>query len=487
MINEVRTRYAPSPTGYMHIGNLRSAIFEYLAARSKGGKFILRIEDTDQARLVEGATEVIYKTLETIGIVHDEGPDVGGAYGPYVQSERKDLYLPYALELVEKGHAYHCFCKKERLDSLREEAMSGGKQFKYDRHCLALDKNEVQERIESGEEYVIRQLVPETGTTTYHDEVFGDLVFDNSTLEDQILIKSDGFPTYNFANVIDDHTMNITHILRGSEYLSSTPKFVHLYKAFGWDIPVFVHLPLVVKSDGSKISKRNGDAMFSDMIDQGYLPAAILNYTVLLGWSPGDEREFFTMAELEEAFDIKGISKSPSTLDYDKLKWMNGEYIRRMEIDEFTALATPWITKGIGDADLDYRKIAMMIQKRTDLLGDIPGEIDFLTGIDTIDPELYNHTKMKCDPDAALELLPVALAALEGLDDWGHDPIYGILSEKAAELEIKNGRIMWPVRVALTARPVTPGGAIEIAEILGKEETLKRIKSAISQLEAANG
>ncbi|HPJ21901.1 MAG TPA: glutamate--tRNA ligase, partial [Clostridia bacterium] len=310
MINEVRTRYAPSPTGYMHIGNLRSAIFEYLAARSKGGKFILRIEDTDQARLVEGATEVIYKTLETIGIVHDEGPDVGGAYGPYVQSERKDLYLPYALELVEKGHAYHCFCKKERLDSLREEAMSEGKQFKYDRHCLALDKNEVQERIESGEEYVIRQLVPETGTTTYHDEVFGDLVFDNSTLEDQILIKSDGFPTYNFANVIDDHTMNITHILRGSEYLSSTPKFVHLYKAFGWDIPVFVHLPLVVKSDGSKISKRNGDAMFSDMIDQGYLPAAILNYTVLLGWSPGDEREFFTMAELEEAFDIKGISKS---------------------------------------------------------------------------------------------------------------------------------------------------------------------------------
>ncbi|MBN1624656.1 MAG: glutamate--tRNA ligase [Clostridia bacterium] len=487
MLKEVRTRYAPSPTGYMHIGNLRSAIFEYLAARAKGGKFILRIEDTDQARLVEGAVDVIYNTLAAIGITHDEGPDVGGDYGPYVQSERKHLYLPYALELVEKGHAYHCFCKKDRLDALREEAQSAGKQFKYDRHCLNLSSEEVQEKLASGNEFVIRQLMPDTGTTTYYDEVFGNLTFDNSTLEDQILIKSDGFPTYNFANVIDDHTMNITHILRGSEYLSSTPKFVHLYNAFGWDIPTFVHLPLVVKSDGSKISKRNGDAMFQDMIDAGYLPEAILNYTVLLGWSPGDEREFFTLQELEQVFDIKGISKSPSTLDYNKLKWMNGEYIRKLDLEGFTRIAAPWIKDGIGNLELDYGKIAAMIQKRTNLLGDIPDSVSFLKEINSIDPELYNHKKMQCDPLAALDLLPEAYKTLEAITEWEHNAIYDTLSAKALELGIKNGKIMWPVRVALTSRPVTPGGAIEIAEILGKKETLDRINIAIKQLEELNG
>ncbi len=487
MLNEVRTRYAPSPTGYMHIGNLRSAIFEYLAAKAKGGKFILRIEDTDQARLVEGAVEVIYNTLAAIGIIHDEGPDVGGEYGPYVQSERKHLYLPYAMELIDKGYAYYCFCSKERLDGLREKAHADGRQFKYDRHCLGLSKEEIQSKLDAGEEFVIRQLVPETGSTTYHDEVFGDMTFENSTLEDQILIKSDGFPTYNFANVIDDHTMNITHILRGSEYLTSTPKFVHLYNAFGWEIPVFVHLPLVIKSDGSKISKRNGDAMFQDMIDAGYLPEAILNYTVLLGWSPGDEREFFTMSELEEVFDIKGISKSPSTLDYDKLKWMNGEYIRKMSIEDFTEVAAPWIRKGIGNIDLDLSRIALMIQKRTDLLGDIPDAVSFLKKIEPIDPELYNHKKMKCDASVAGELLREAYKALEGITDWEHNAIYDTLAAKAVELEVKNGKIMWPVRVALTARPVTPGGAIEIAEILGKKETLERIIKAIKQLEESNG
>jgi glutamyl-tRNA synthetase len=487
MFKEVRTRYAPSPTGYMHIGNLRSAIFEYLAAKAKGGKFILRIEDTDQARLVEGAVDVIYNTLAAIGITHDEGPDVGGEYGPYVQSERKHLYLPYARELVEKGHAYYCFCKKDRLDVLREEAQILGKQFKYDRHCLYLTADEIQEKLDTGEEYVIRQLMPDSGTTTYHDEVFGNLTFDNSTLEDQILIKSDGFPTYNFANVIDDHTMNITHILRGSEYLSSTPKFVHLYNAFGWAIPVFVHLPLVVKPDGSKISKRNGDAMFQDMIDEGYLPEAILNYTVLLGWSPGDEREFFTLKELEQVFDTKGISKSPSTLDYDKLKWMNGEYIRKLDIEDFTRIAAPWIKKGIGELKLDLTKISAMIQKRTDLLGDIPDSVSFLKEIDSIDLELYNHKKMQCDPSAALILLPEAYQALESIIEWEHNAIYETLAAKALELGIKNGKIMWPVRVALTARPVTPGGAIEIAEILGKEKTLERISIAINQLEEFNG
>jgi len=483
MVKEVRTRYAPSPTGYMHIGNLRSAIFEYLAAKSKGGKFILRIEDTDRSRLVEGAVGIIYDTLSSIGIKHDEGPDVGGDFGPYVQSERKDLYLPYAEQLIDSGHAYRCFCSKERLDMLREEASREGRQYKYDRHCLHLSPAEIESHLSNDDDYVIRQKMPDSGTTRYHDEVFGDLSFDNSTLEDQILIKSDGYPTYNFANVIDDHTMNITHILRGSEYLSSTPKFVHLYNAFGWETPVFVHLPLVVKPDGSKISKRNGDAMYQDMITEGYLPQAILNYTVLLGWSPGDEREFFTMKELEEAFDVRGISKSPSTLDYAKLKWMNGEYIRKMTVEEFSDAAEEWIRRAIGSADLDTGKIAAMIQKRTEVLGDIPGSIDFLTGIGKIDPSLYHHKKMKCDAEAASELLPFAYKALMQLSEWEHHAIYECLASSAKELEVKNGKIMWPVRVALTGKPVTPGGAIEIAEILGKAETLYRIEAALGQLE----
>ncbi len=484
MTKEVRTRYAPSPTGYMHIGNLRSAIYEYLVAKINGGKFILRIEDTDQARKVEGAVEVIYNTLKTIGILHDEGPDVGGQYGPYVQSERKEMYLPYAQQLIESGDAYYCFCSKRRLDSLRRDADENHVQYKYDRHCLHLSGAEIQDNLDSGMNYVIRQKSPDKGSTTYHDEVYGDITFGNEGLEDQILIKSDGFPTYNFANVIDDHTMNITHVVRGSEYLSSTPKFVHLYRAFGWEVPVFVHLPLVVKSDGSKISKRNGDAMFDDMIKAGYLPDAILNYTAMLGWSPGDEREFFTLKELETDFTVEGISKSPSTLDYDKLKWVNGEYIRRMTLGEFTETAEEWIKKAIGSKNLNIKKIAAMLQNRTEILSDIPSSIDFLVKVDDINPELYFHKKMKSDTESAKALLPLVRTTLSVLSDWGHDVIYNALVETARQNEVKNGKVMWPLRVALTGKPVTPGGAIEIADILGKEITLQRIDAAIEQLEA---
>jgi len=483
MTNEVRTRFAPSPTGYMHIGNLRTAIFEYLVAKINGGKFILRIEDTDQARQVEGAVEVIYSTLNTIGMHHDEGPDVGGDYGPYVQSERKDSYLPYAQQLVESGDAYYCFCSKRRLNALHKTADENNEQYKYDRHCMRLSESEIQDKLDSDSDFVIRQKAPYKGRTTYHDEVYGNITFENSSLEDQILIKSDGFPTYNFANVIDDHTMNISHVVRGSEYLSSTPKFVNLYKAFDWDVPVFVHLPLIVKQDGSKISKRNGDAMFGDLIKDGYLPEAVLNYIVMLGWSPGDDREFFTLKELESEFTVKGISKSPSTLDYDKLKWVNGEYIRKMTLGEFTEVASDWIKKGINDIELDIEKIAGMLQKRTEILSDIPSSIDFLSKVDVIDPELYFHKKMKSDAASAKTLLPLVKTTLSSLDSWGHDAIYNSLADTAEENEVKNGKVMWPLRVALTGKPVTPGGAIDIADILGKEETLKRIDAAILQLE----
>lgn len=485
MTKEVRTRYAPSPTGYMHIGNLRSAIYEYLAAKIYGGKFILRIEDTDQRRYMEGAVDVIYETLAKVGIQHDEGPDIGGDYGPYVQSERLHIYEPYAKQLIESGHAYYCFCDKERLDTLRKDAEEKSIQYMYDRKCLQLSQTEIKEKLNSGASYVIRQKAPDSGETTYQDVVYGDITFDNETLEDQILIKSDGYPTYNFANVIDDHLMKITHVVRGSEYLSSTPKFVNLYEAFNWDIPIFVHLPLVVKADGTKISKRHGDAMFSDMIDLGYLPEAILNYTVLLGWSPGDEREFFTLEELETEFTLTGISKSPSTMDYAKLRWMNGEYLRKMTPDQFTDTVKPWVLKALPhlNDNKTINKIASMIQKRTDVLGEVPASLDFLAKINTIDPDLYYHKRMKSEKDSAAEILPVALEAIENLEDWNHDGIYGCLSETAKLLQVKNGKLMWPVRIALTGKAVTPGGAIEIADILGKEETIKRIKSAIRQLE----
>ncbi|HOD93565.1 MAG TPA: glutamate--tRNA ligase [Clostridia bacterium] len=483
--NEVRTRYAPSPTGFVHIGNLRSALYEYLVAKANKGKFILRIEDTDQKRYVEGAVNIIYETLKIVGIKHDEGPDIGGDYGPYMQSERKDIYLPYAKKLIENKKAYYCFCSEKRLEDLRLEAEEKKIQFKYDRHCLNLSADEIQKRLDAKEPFVIRQLMPDKGTTTYNDAVYGDITFDNDVLEDQILIKSDGFPTYNFANVIDDHLMKISHVVRGSEYITSTPKYVRLYEAFGWEPPIFVHLPLVVKQGGGKISKRSGDAYFSDLIDAGYLPEAIVNFIVLLGWSSGTEQEFFTLSELEKIFDIKGISKSPSTYDTDKLRWMNGEYIRKKTLEEFTEIASSWIDKAFVNK-LDKMKICSMIQKRVEVLNEIPDMISFLQNPVPIDVLLYDNKKSKCTIQEAKKILPIIKNKILDMDIFDHDTIYEMFTCTAEELGVKNGLVMWPVRIALSGMLVTPGGAVEIADILGKQETLKRINGAITQLENEN-
>lgn len=479
----VRTRYAPSPTGYIHIGNLRSALYEYLIARVNGGQFVLRIEDTDQERIVEGAVDVIYRTLKMCGIQHDEGPDIGGPYTPYVQSERKDTYLPYAEELIEKGHAYYCFCTKERLDKLRIECENEGRAFRYDRRCVGLSEDEVKSRIQAGEPYVIRQKMPDEGTTTFHDSVYGDITVDNKDLEDQILIKSDGYPTYNFANVIDDHLMNITHVVRGSEYLSSTPKYNLLYEAFGWEIPTYVHLPLIVKPDGSKISKRKGDATFEDLINDGYLVKAIVNYLALLGWSPDSNREIFSLAELEKLFSVNRISKSPSVFDMAKLRWFNAEYIRAMTPEAFHEIALPWIKKGLT-ADLPTLPIARMIQRRTEVLSEIPEKIGFLNDLEDYDLNIYIHKKMKTDLKISLDSLIAAVPVLESLTDWSEDSLHEALINLVSELGIKNGQLLWPVRTALSGWEVTPGGAIEIAAVLGKAETLRRIQIGIDRLKS---
>ncbi|NLG88200.1 MAG: glutamate--tRNA ligase [Clostridiaceae bacterium] len=480
----VRTRYAPSPTGYIHIGNLRSALYEYLIARVHGGQFVLRIEDTDQERLVEGAVDVIYRTLKICGIKHDEGPDISGPYAPYVQSERKDIYLPYAKELIKKGHAYYCFCSKERLEKLRMECEAEGRTFRYDRHCLGLSEEEVKSRIEAGEPYVIRQKMPDEGTTTFHDAVYGDITVDNKDLEDQILIKSDGYPTYNFANVIDDHLMNITHVVRGSEYLSSTPKYCLLYEAFGWEVPTYVHLPLIVKPDGSKISKRKGDATFEDLINDGYLAEAIVNYLALLGWSPDSNREIFSLAELEKIFSIDRISKSPSVFDMAKLRWFNGEYIRAMTPEAFHEIALPWIKKGLT-VDLPTFPIARMIQNRTEVLSEIPQNIKFLNELEDYDLNIYVHKKMKTDLKISLDSLTAAVPVLEALTDWSEESLHEALLNLVAKLGIKNGQLLWPVRTALSGWEVTPGGAIEIAAVLGKDETLRRIRIGIDRLKSS--
>jgi glutamyl-tRNA synthetase len=481
-IKEVRTRYAPSPTGFVHIGNLRSALFEYLVAKANGGKFILRIEDTDQKRYVEGAVDVIYKTLEIVGIKHDEGPDIGGDFGPYVQSERKDLYLPYAKELIEKGKAYYCFCDEARLGELRKTADEQKLQFKYDRKCYHLSKDEIDSRIAANEPYVIRQLIPDKGTITYNDSVFGDITFDNDVLEDQILIKSDGYPTYNFANVVDDHLMQISHVIRGSEYLTSTPKYIHLYNAFGWEPPVFVHLPLVIKEGGGKISKRSGDAYFSDLLDAGFLPEAVVNFLVLLGWSSGTEQEFYTLSELEKIFDIKGINKSPSIYNTEKLRWMNGEYIRKLTPEKFCEVATPWIGKTLGDR-FNFSKIASMIQKRVVVLSDIEDMIGFLKETVNVDKQLYINEKSGSNIDQAKKLLPIERDRISKLPSFDHDSLYNMFVTLAQELGVKNGLVMWPARIALTGLLVTPGGAVELADILGKDETLRRLDEAIKGLQ----
>lgn len=490
-MSKVRTRFAPSPTGYMHIGNLRTALYEYLIAKSAGGDFVLRIEDTDQERYVEGALDVVFNTLKATGIKFDEGPGVGGDYGPYIQSERRDIYKKYALELVEKGHAYYCFCTKERLESLKSDSTELGTGFNYDRHCRDLSKEEIQKNLDAGIPYVIRQKMPVDGTTTFTDAVYGDITVENKTLDDQVLLKSDGLPTYNFANVVDDHLMKITHVVRGNEYLSSTPKYNNLYNAFGWEIPTYVHCAPIMKDAHNKLSKRNGDASFMDLIEKGYIPEAILNYIALLGWSPRGNEEFYTLPELEKAFDIDGISKSPAIFDIEKLKWMNAEYLRRMTPEEFYKVALPYIDKALGGADFseDVKlRIAGLIQPRTELLTDIEDKISFFAKLPEYSTELYCHKKMKTDTVNSLTSLNIVLEALTNGNganiDWTSASLYEFFCGLASENELKNSQILWPIRTALSGKDVSPGGATELAEILGKDESIKRIKVGIELLKA---
>ncbi|MBQ0097605.1 MAG: glutamate--tRNA ligase [Oscillospiraceae bacterium] len=479
---EVRTRFAPSPTGFMHVGNLRTALYEYLVAKSQGGKFILRIEDTDQERIVEGAVDVIYETLKTAGLTHDEGPDVGGDYGPYVQSERKDMYLPYAEQLIKEGKAYRCFCTKERLEKIQSETVGGG----YDRHCRDLSQEEIDRLLAQGVPYVIRQKMPITGKTTFVDAVFGEITVDNEELQDQILIKADGYPTYNFANVIDDHTMGITHVLRGSEYLSSTPKYNLLYEAFSWEIPTYIHLPLINGKDAdgnvSKLSKRHGSTGFYDLINEGYLPQAIINYIALLGWCPKDNTEIFTLDELTKVFDISGISKSPAVFDYDKLEWFNGEYIKAMSEDEFVEVAKPYFEKALGDLDIDYKKLAGILQQRTTKLTDIEEKIDFFKELPDYDKELFVNKKSKTNFENAPIMLKAVFDELSALPSWDHDSIHDALISLSEKLEVKNGTVMWPARISVAGKTVTPGGAVEILDILGREESLNRMKIGLEKL-----
>ena len=481
---EVRTRFAPSPTGYMHIGNLRTALYAYLIAKSKGGKFILRIEDTDQERYVDGAVDVIYKTMKDTGLIHDEGPDIGGDYGPYIQSERRSIYKEYAEKLVETGHAYYCFCTKERLEELRQRQTVMKVPTKYDGHCSKFSKEEIEANLKAGIPYVIRQKVPQYGKTTFHDEVFGDITVENAILDDNVLLKADGLPTYNFANVIDDHLMHITHIIRGSEYLSSTPKYNLLYEAFGWEIPKYIHVSPVMKDNGKKLSKREGDASYEDFINKGYLKEAIVNYIALLGWAPGDEREKFTLAELVDAFDIKGISKSPAIFDEKKLAWLNGEYIRELTPEKFHEDALPYYKGVITNPEIDLKAVSELLQPRCERLSDIPEQVDFFDKLPEYDRELYTHKKMKTNPENSLEALKEVLPVLEGIDDWTKENIHDRLIELVQKLELKNGRILWPVRVAVSGKAFTPGGGVELAAILGKKETIERIKKGIELLEA---
>ena len=478
---KIRTRFAPSPTGYMHVGNLRTALYAYLLAKHEGGDFILRIEDTDQERYVDGAVDLIYKTLAETGLDHDEGPDIGGDYGPYIQSERRDIYKKYALELVEKGAAYYCFCDKERLDRVREQQEKAKLPSKYDGHCRNLSKEEIEEKLAAGVPYVIRQKIPRSGSTTFEDMVFGKITAPNDTLDDNVLLKSDGLPTYNFANVVDDHLMNITHIIRGSEYLSSTLKYDLLYEAFGWEIPKYVHCSPVMKEAGKKLSKREGDASYEDFRVKGYLKDAILNYIALLGWSPGDDREIMSLDEMVETFNVSGISKSPAIFDVDKLNWINGEYIRRLSLDEFTEIAMPFYKQAVK-RDVDYNLLSSCLHDRTEKFSDIPEQLDFIDELPEYSPELYTHKKMKTNPENSLEALQKILPVLEGLDKWEHDEIHDAMINLAASLELKNGRILWPLRVALSGKAFTPGGGIEIACILGRNESLARIRKGIEIL-----
>ena len=474
----VRTRFAPSPTGFMHVGNLRTALYEYLIAKSAGGTFVLRIEDTDQERLVDGAIDIIYNTLKKAGLMHDEGPDIGGPYGPYVQSERMQLYMPYAQQLVSEGKAYYCFCTKERLDSLRAQA-TGPDIAGYDRHCRDLTAVEIRDKLAEGVPYVIRQRMPLTGTTTFCDCVYGDITVPNKELEDQVLIKTDGFPTYNFANIIDDHLMNITHVVRGSEYLSSAPKYNLLYEAFGWEIPVYVHLPLIQGKgpDGmvSKLSKRHGATSFEDLLGNGYLTEAIINYIALLGWCPKDTREVFSLDELVKTFSIDGISKSPAIFDYDKLEWFNGEYIRAMSPEDFLSHALPVYEDLLPGRTEVYPLMTQILQPRITRFSRIGEKLSFLKALPDYDPEIYVHKKSKTTLENSLEMLEICEGELSSLPSWDNESISLCMTSLAERLEVKNALVMWPVRIAVSGTLVTPGGAVEILLLLGKAESLRRI------------
>ena len=485
MSKKIRTRFAPSPTGKMHVGNLRTALYEFLIAKHEGGDFILRIEDTDQERFVEGAIDIINRTLAKTGLTYDEGPDKDKGYGPYVQSERmaSGIYLKYAKELVEKGEAYYCFCDKERLESLKQE-VAGKEIVVYDKHCLHLSKEEVEANLAAGKPYVIRQNVPREGTTTFVDEIYGEITVENSELDDMILIKSDGYPTYNFANVIDDHLMEITHVVRGNEYLSSSPKYNRLYEAFGWDVPVYVHCPLITNEEHQKSSKRCGHSSYEDLIEQGFLTEAVVNFVALLGWSPADNREIFSLEELVKAFDYHHMSKSPAVFDYTKLKWMNGEYIKAMDFDSYFEMAEPYIRKVIT-RDYDIRKIAEMVKTRIEIFPDIENLIDFFEELPEYDTAMYTHKKMKTTEESSLEVLTEILPVLEAQQDYSNDALYQTLCDFVAEKGCKNGYVLWPVRTAVSGKQMTPAGATEIMEIIGKEESLKRIRTGIALLTKA--
>ena len=482
-MNKVRTRFAPSPTGYMHIGNLRTALYAYLVAKKDDGDFILRIEDTDQNRQVEGATDIIFETLKTCGLKHDEGPDVGGNYGPYVQSDRmkQGIYKEYAMKLVESGHAHICFCKEEDIEIQKQIANAKGESFLYRDPCKNLSKEEIENRINSGEEYVIRQTIPQEGTTTFDDEVYGSITVNNADLDEMILLKSDGYPTYNFANVVDDHLMEITDVVRGNEYLSSTPKYNLLYEAFGWDKPRYIHCPPVMKNEHEKLSKRNGDASFQDLVAKGYLPDAILNYIALLGWSPSEDREVYSLSELCKAFDVKRIGTSGAIFDIEKLKWMNGVYLRNMPIEEYYSLVEPMIKENV-DSKYNYMDIAKALKDRVMLLTEVPEMVDFFNEVKEYDNSLYVNKKAKTDEAIAKHSLELALPALEELDTFDNDSIFVSLSKVAADNGLKNITIMYPIQVALSGKDKTPGGATMIGQILGKEESIKRIKNAIEKL-----
>lgn len=477
---EVRTRFAPSPTGFMHVGGLRTAMYEWLIAKKLGGKFILRIEDTDTARFVEGATEVIFRTLRDAGLDYDEGPDVGGPVGSYTQSERKPLYRPYAELLAEKGAAYYCFCEHVEADS-RDHSELGVPSETQD-PCRNLTPDEVKKRLDSGCAYVIRLKTPTEGTTVFHDLVFGDISAENASLDDMVLLKSDGLPTYNFANVVDDHLMGITHVIRGTEYLSSSPKYNLLYDAFGWEIPVYIHVSPIMRDAQHKLSKRYGDPTYEDLLEKGYLKDAILNYVALLGWSPGGEREIFSLAELAECFTLEGLSKSPAIFDINKLTYFNGVYIRALTPEEFHACALPYIRKAVTRADLDTVLLASLLQARCELLSDIPEQLDFLEELPEYDAELFVHKKSKTTAESSIEALNDILPVLEGLDNWTlgsiHEALFALIEQKG----VKNALILWPLRVALAGKPVTPGGGVELCVLLGKEETLRRVKKGIEKL-----